>query len=722
MALPPAIRRPLEEAGFLAPIAQPDRLPTRPTNEAPEAPPSIGNMISRSADTSWFPSSYLKLLAENDDSVLKRDGGGLKLYDALLDDDVAFSALQQRRMAITSRDWEVTPGDDKDPRSVKAADEFRAMLKEVGFDRVTNGLHYGVWYGYAIAEAVYSIRDFDGRPIVWLSDLIVPDRRWFGFTMEGELRFVTPYARGLDDETLPPNKFIVVRTGGSHDFAFYGLGLAHWAYWPIFFKRSALKFWALYLEKFGMPTVAIGFPETEQNDQEKLDKRLAAAVAVGQDRAVLVPEETLKNDTLKLIEAERSGAGSSSYKDFVGTNDDALIRVILGQTGTSKATPGGLGGDGQAKKDEGVKREIVKADADLISDAIHKLGRWLTTWNHGPDVAPPSVYRVLDDAEDLNTVAERDVKLNGIGIKRTEDSIHEVYGDGYEIDRLSEEQKAANASALAAAKAVPGAPGARPAANDNPRAKIAAARAEFGVDDEAPLYVYRQLKPESARALIAWAESVGIKATVPAAEMHTTVLYSKRPVDWFSLGESWQPEVTVSKGGPRKIERLGDKGAVVLRFENSDMRYRHESMVERGASHDYDEFRIHLTLSYDVPADFDLDAIEPFTGELKFGPEMFERIKDKPFDPASLDFAADEEDAIDRLIAKLVEEADPVFAAMGDALKTSLQGVKTVEGARVAILEAFERMPVERLAELTALPMLAVRAGALAGAENDVKA
>jgi len=717
MALPSVIRRPLEEAGFLAPIAREFRVPTLGAPESDEATPSIGAMISRSGEAgAWIPDAWLKMLAENEDAILKRDGGGLRLYDALLDDDVAFSALQQRRMAITSRDWEVAPGNPDDPRSVKAADEFRAMLKGLGFDRVTGLLHYGVWYGYAVGEALYSIRQFEGRSIVWLDNIIVPDRRHFGFTLDGELRFVAPLVPGLVDDRLPENKFITIRTGATHDFAFYGLGLAHWAYWPIFFKRQALKFWALYLEKFGFPTVAIGFPDTEKDNDEALSKRLAAAVAIGQDRAVLVPEETLKEDTIKLFEAERSGSAGSSYKDFVALNDDALIRVVLGQTGTTKATPNGLGGDGQASKDEGVKREIVKSDSDLISEGLHPLAKWLTTWNHGSDVAPPTVYRVLDDAEDLNTIAERDTKLNGIGIKRTEESIREVYGEGYEVDRLSEEDKARNAAALAQAKAaLPAAPGAP--ANDN-RARVEKARAEFGVNDLAPLYVYRPVQPATRKALAAYCAEIGLPM-VPAEDLHATVLYSKTPVDWFALGESWQPEVTVARGGPRKLDKFGN--AIVLRFANSDMTYRHESMVERGASHDYPEFALHVTLSYDAPEGFDPDAFKAFDGELQFGPEHFEKIETTPTDPASINFAADEEEAIDRLVKALGEETNPVFAAMGEVLQESLQGVKTIEGARVALLEAVERMPVERLARVTALPMLATRAAALAGAEADVQ-
>jgi hypothetical protein len=59
---------------------------------------------------------------------------------------------------------------------------------------------------------------------------------------------------------------------------------------------------------------------------------------------------------------------------------------------------------------------------------------------------------------------------------------------------------------------------------------------------------------------------------------------------------------------------------------------------------------------------------------------------------------------------------------MGEAIRASLQGVSSVEGARVAILGAMEKLPVDRLAKLTALPMLAERAGASVGADDLVTA
>lgn len=128
-----------------------------------------------------------------------------------------------------------------------------------------------------------------------------------------------------------------------------------------------------------------------------------------------------------------------------------------------------------------------------------------------------------------------------------------------------------------------------------------------------PLYVRRDLKPASAKALIAWAKANGFTTTLDASDMHVTVLYSKTPVDPMKMGETWGNEedggLTVKAGGPRALERFGE-GAVVLQF----------------ASHDFDEYLPHVTITYDAPEGLDLEAIKPFTGELRFGPEIFEPL------------------------------------------------------------------------------------------------
>ncbi|EAM8775588.1 DUF935 family protein, partial [Salmonella enterica] len=77
-------------------------------------------------------------------------------------------------------------------------------------------------------------------------------------------------------------------TGADHDDEPYGLGLAHWLYWPTFFKRNDIKFWLIFLDKFGMPTVAGKHPEGATPEQKR--NLLALTRAISTDSGVIMPE------------------------------------------------------------------------------------------------------------------------------------------------------------------------------------------------------------------------------------------------------------------------------------------------------------------------------------------------------------------------------------------------------------------------------------------------
>jgi phage-related protein (TIGR01555 family) len=154
------------------------------------------------------------------------------------------------------------------------------------------------------------------------------------------------------------------------------------------------------------------------------------------------------------------------------------------------------------------------------------------------------------------------------------------------------------------------------------------------VTDAAPRSLYVSRKLLNGAEFIKWAKGQGFATTVPEDELHVTVLFSRSPVDWMEMGSAWNEDadgkMTVPAGGARLVEKLGDKGAVVLLFSSSALSWRHEDMVRNGASHDFDSYQPHVTITYDggkMTAD-QMAAVEPYRGELVFGPEVFEEVKD----------------------------------------------------------------------------------------------
>jgi len=145
--------------------------------------------------------------------------------------------------------------------------------------------------------------------------------------------------------------------------------------------------------------------------------------------------------------------------------------------------------------------------------------------------------------------------------------------------------------------------------------------------DAAPKTLYVQRKLLNAAEFIRWAKDQGFETTTPADELHVTVTYSRQPIDWMTIGQDWSSDkdgnLTVPAGGARIVQPLGDKGAVVLLFASNDLTWRHKSIIEAGASHDFEEYQPHVTITYAAPAGLDLSKVEPYTGPLKFGPELF---------------------------------------------------------------------------------------------------
>ena len=380
------------------------------------ANPAINREVAVITNGQDITRGYLGPLLVPYDTVLRdRSGYDLRLYESVLSDPMVKSSLEQRQLAVTKCEWGVEPGGTS--RADKKAAEFmKEQLHAVGWDNITRKMLFGLFYGYAVSELIYAR---DGAQIV-LDECRVRHRRRFRFDNEGHLRLLT-YEHMLHGLPAEPPYFWHFSCGADHDDEPYGLGLAHWLYWPTLFKRQDLKFWLIFLEKFGMPT-AKGSYQSGASAEEK-QALLNAVSAITTDAGIIMPEGM----AVELIEAARSG--TADYAKLNETMDEAIARVVLGQTGTIIQTAGRLGAD---KTHGEVRQDLIKADADLVCESWN-IGpaTWITKWNF-PNAQPPRVYRVVDPPEDMQALSERDAKVYQMGFKPTLAYIQETYGEGWE--------------------------------------------------------------------------------------------------------------------------------------------------------------------------------------------------------------------------------------------------------------------------------------------------
>lgn len=444
------------------------------------AAPVMGE-ISASRDGRDITYGYLGKIRQSQDTVLAMRGGGLEIYEDVLRDPQVFSCFQQRRLAVTSKEWDVEAGGE-DKQSQMAADFLREQLSDVGFDNAMGKMLHGLFYGYAVAECMWGK---DGRHFT-LDTIKVRKARRFRYDDDGGLRLLTQID-AVEGELMEPRKFWTFNAGADNDDEPYGLGLGHWCYWPVWFKKNGLKFWAMYLDKFGMPTGVGKYPAgTTAEDQRKL---LNAVAAIQSDSGIIIPDGMM----IDLLEATR--AGTSDNKSFHDTMDAAIAKVILSQTMTTDN--GSSRSQGEVHED--VKEEVVKADADLICSSFNnQVALWLTEWNF-PNAVPPRVWRDIEPPEDLDARAERDTKIYNLGFEPTEDYIKETYGEGF-VKKLS-----------AAPAVLPGLPldGTKPVDPAKAEAEAALAFAEAkAVTDETVTQLATQALALGAPTLEAFIEDI----------------------------------------------------------------------------------------------------------------------------------------------------------------------------------------------------------------------
>ncbi|WP_287128764.1 DUF935 domain-containing protein [Candidatus Cyanaurora vandensis] len=403
----------------MALILGPNDLPI----ESDPKKPLLNAEIATTRDGRDITRGYLgPILPPQDEILWQRSTGDLDLYEKVLDDAQVAALLQQRRLAVISRELEVIPG-GPGAAEQKAADALKYNLEnlypdvdqisDTSWDQVTAQMHYGIFFGRSHAEIIW---DRDGSEYV-IKQVKPKNPRRFKFNQDLQLLLITQDTPLGIPLSQFPRKFWSFCSGAWHSDEPYGLALAHWLYWPTLFKRQGLKFFLVYLEKFGMPTPYGSFPPG--TTQPEIKKLLSTLRAIMTDSGIVTPQGM----DIKLLEASRSG--SADYIGFQNLMDSYIAKLILGQMMTSEA----VGGQYKADVQNSVKKELVKADADLICSSFNAgPARWHTFYNYGESVKPPRIYRRIQDEPDLKPLAERDKMIFDMGFRPTLQYVTDTYG------------------------------------------------------------------------------------------------------------------------------------------------------------------------------------------------------------------------------------------------------------------------------------------------------
>ncbi len=350
---------------------------------------------------------------ENPDPVLITESGGqgIRLYDEVARDPHAGSVLQTRYLAVAGKEWEVLPASDS-PADAKIAAFVEAAVGAVNATQAIAELMQAVLFGHYEAEVMWRVKDGNVVP----ARIVGKHPRRFCFDLDRRLRMLTPESL-FEGKTVPGRKFIVFTFGSSDNP--YGDGLGKKLWWPVWFKKNGIKFWLIFLEKFGMPTTVGKYPSGTHPDQQRA--LMDALTALQSDSGVKIPDSM----AIELLEATRGG--NVTYETLCDYMDRQISKAVLGQTLTTEVK--GEGSYAASRTHNDVREDILKADADLLCECLNaSLIKWIVDYNFPPPAEYPRLWLRVEAEQDLRELSERDRTLvRDIGVPVGRQYFYDTY-------------------------------------------------------------------------------------------------------------------------------------------------------------------------------------------------------------------------------------------------------------------------------------------------------
>lgn len=333
------------------------------------------------------PASGVSLLGALNMTALPEDSlpGGSVTYKRMLTDPQVKACLQTKKFAALSQSWEVhaaseSPEDEQVAAFVRSALlNMRGSVLDTLYD-LLDALAFGV----SLVEINYTLLETGpdaGK--VGLASLKSKDPS--GFTFETDAFANVTALRGLDGAAYPPDKFLRYAWQPLYESPL-GQSDLKAAYKPWFVKQQLLKWWAKYLEKFGLPTVTGTYDPNRGYGPDQQRELLAIVAQVHNESAVVLPSDM----HLGLLETARAQA--AGFSEAVEYLDRAIAKSILGQTLTTDTPTQGGGSYALGAVHQDVLGFYVdKIRRDLEETVIGaQLLAPLVAYNFGPEAARPS--------------------------------------------------------------------------------------------------------------------------------------------------------------------------------------------------------------------------------------------------------------------------------------------------------------------------------------------
>ena len=352
------------------------------------------------------------------DPILRKRGDDARIFEDIMSDaQVTQAVLNRKNRVLLDDDYQWTAGNPQGDTPSEDAERLRdslvADLENVNMTEVISAILDAPYYGFTPIEIFWR-----GAKNRWqIKDLSARPNHWFKFAPEG-LSFNGEI--GSNKNLVPAGKILLARHHPKYENP-YGIRLLSRCLWPVIFKKAGVKFYAQFIERYGLPSV---FATAAQNATATEKQEAATNLSqLRQGGSGVVPFGT----DVTLVSAGSHHA--DIHERYLAYWNAEISKVLMGQTLTAELS-GETGSYAAAETHKEVGGDIAKADRKMVTQAMNELA-WIYAQINAPHVPAPIFS--FGTPEDLSARADLDGKLYSMGVDFNESYIEKTYGLSREL-------------------------------------------------------------------------------------------------------------------------------------------------------------------------------------------------------------------------------------------------------------------------------------------------
>jgi len=262
----------------------------------------------------------------NPDDVFQKKNS-FQIYDEMLKDYQIKSLMDLRKKLILGSDWTIEGPKDEEGEPLEEFSEITEFVDHTLRDGLTGSLKDYLYeilsamdYGFSVQEIIYIERD--GKIVIDKFKQMPPDSIEFNIDDFGNLKpdglrqFIS---KGT--QVLNPKKFIIL-TWNPKNSNMYGTSDLRACHTPWFIKDKVMRYWPMFLEKFGSPFLLAKYDADviDTNETEDIQNILNS---FQQSNSAVMPSDV----ELEIVEISKQGG--EGYEQAITRFDQQIAAALL---------------------------------------------------------------------------------------------------------------------------------------------------------------------------------------------------------------------------------------------------------------------------------------------------------------------------------------------------------------------------------------------------------